>query len=473
MKNKGYYGWIHSLNEAAMQSRQNGIEMLAEQASRKEQMLNEANDRETPSINTRIKGNPRAGNITDVGEDDPSPTTDISKGFLNLLANINYGKDSGDPTTHGVAPLPAKDQITLGARGRVPEFEGKNKRIVPLTGSQGPGFERAIRNITSMSQGVQNAGASPFDDTDSVEIPDVEGFEPNDRTPSKMVPDVDVYREIRATKDAELASSRGLVGSRAGEKARLAAAKLAKQRNSAPNLKVVNRDGDYDADAGDALLQGRLAQANATNFSDPTGAQARIETGNPVMGDDEIVARAGQISRSVSGPQRTRLRGKWPQTAENLAASAGVESVKSKEDINALTRAALSNLPSRMQDARAQDNVRRDDRSRLEALAAAKAATHLAAQEGRAKGMGPKGLEDYSRSAAREAVRATMSRDRPQTSGNPMRIEHHATTDLRNSIQQTVNQLNNIPKTARTASRTPLKLATESVTDKITRMLNG
>lgn len=447
MKNKGYYGWIHSLNEAAMQSRQNGINMLAEQAARKGEMLNEANDRETPSINTRIKGNPRAGNRTEVGEDDPSPTTDISKGFLNLLANINYGKDSGDPATHGVAPLPAKDQITLGAKGRVPEFEGKNKRIVPLTGSQGPGFERAIRNITSMSQGVQNAGKSPFDDTGSVEIPDVEGYEPNDRTPSKMVPDVDIYREIRATKDAELDSPRGIKNSRAGEKARLAAAKLTKQRNSAPNLEVANRDGDYDADSGDALVQGRLAQANATNFSDPTGAQARIETGNPVMGDDEIVARAGQISRAVNAPKRVRLRGEWPQTAEKLATSAGVESVKSKEDVNALTQAALSNLPSRMQDARAQDNVRRNDRSRIIALADAKAAASLATQEAKGQGMGQQGIADYARDAARAAVRATMSDDRPQVLGT----------------------VKGPPKNARTATR----LATESVTDKITRMLNG
>jgi len=42
MKNKGYYGWIHSLNEAAMQSQQNGIDMLAEQAARKGEMLTEA-----------------------------------------------------------------------------------------------------------------------------------------------------------------------------------------------------------------------------------------------------------------------------------------------------------------------------------------------------------------------------------------------------------------------------------------------
>jgi hypothetical protein len=42
MKNKGYYGWIHSLNEAAMQSQQNGIDMLAEQAARKDEMLTEA-----------------------------------------------------------------------------------------------------------------------------------------------------------------------------------------------------------------------------------------------------------------------------------------------------------------------------------------------------------------------------------------------------------------------------------------------
>ena len=41
MKNKGYYGWIHSLNEAGMQAHKKGIEMLAEQHARKGQMLNE------------------------------------------------------------------------------------------------------------------------------------------------------------------------------------------------------------------------------------------------------------------------------------------------------------------------------------------------------------------------------------------------------------------------------------------------
>ena len=42
MKNKGYYGWIHSLNEAGMQAHKKGIEMLAEQAARKGEMLTEA-----------------------------------------------------------------------------------------------------------------------------------------------------------------------------------------------------------------------------------------------------------------------------------------------------------------------------------------------------------------------------------------------------------------------------------------------
>lgn len=42
MKNKGYYGWIHSLNEAGMQAHKKGIEMLAEQHARKDEMLNEA-----------------------------------------------------------------------------------------------------------------------------------------------------------------------------------------------------------------------------------------------------------------------------------------------------------------------------------------------------------------------------------------------------------------------------------------------
>ena len=43
MKNKGYYGWIHSLNEAGMQAHKKGIEMLAEQAARKGEMLTEVN----------------------------------------------------------------------------------------------------------------------------------------------------------------------------------------------------------------------------------------------------------------------------------------------------------------------------------------------------------------------------------------------------------------------------------------------
>lgn len=43
MKNKGYYGWIHSLNEAGIQAQRNGFEILAEQRAHKAEMLNEAN----------------------------------------------------------------------------------------------------------------------------------------------------------------------------------------------------------------------------------------------------------------------------------------------------------------------------------------------------------------------------------------------------------------------------------------------
>jgi hypothetical protein len=42
MKNKGYYSWIHSLNEAGIQAQRNGFEMLAEQRTYKGEMLNEA-----------------------------------------------------------------------------------------------------------------------------------------------------------------------------------------------------------------------------------------------------------------------------------------------------------------------------------------------------------------------------------------------------------------------------------------------
>ena len=42
MTNKGYYGWIHSLNAASIQAHQKGIEMLAEQHALKSEMLTEA-----------------------------------------------------------------------------------------------------------------------------------------------------------------------------------------------------------------------------------------------------------------------------------------------------------------------------------------------------------------------------------------------------------------------------------------------
>jgi hypothetical protein len=42
MKNKGYYGWIHSLNEAGVQAQRNEFEILTEQRSYNGEMLNEA-----------------------------------------------------------------------------------------------------------------------------------------------------------------------------------------------------------------------------------------------------------------------------------------------------------------------------------------------------------------------------------------------------------------------------------------------
>jgi hypothetical protein len=43
MKNKGYYGWIHSLNQAGVQSQIKGFEILAEQRELRNQMITEAN----------------------------------------------------------------------------------------------------------------------------------------------------------------------------------------------------------------------------------------------------------------------------------------------------------------------------------------------------------------------------------------------------------------------------------------------
>jgi hypothetical protein len=46
MKNKGYYGWIHSLNEAGVQAQRKGFEILTEQRAYKGTFLTE----EVPSM---------------------------------------------------------------------------------------------------------------------------------------------------------------------------------------------------------------------------------------------------------------------------------------------------------------------------------------------------------------------------------------------------------------------------------------
>jgi hypothetical protein len=79
MKNKGYYGWIHSLNQAGMQAQVNGFEILTEQRTFKGTFLTE----EVPSMG-------KAKRITG------KKAEDISAVLNYKQAPKEYGQDIDD-----------------------------------------------------------------------------------------------------------------------------------------------------------------------------------------------------------------------------------------------------------------------------------------------------------------------------------------------------------------------------------------
>ena len=150
MKNKGYYGWIHSLNEAGIQAHKKGIEMLAEQHARKGEMLTEvrseaskaqqrAYDKNRRALeaqaNALLKKNP--GEFVDQGADETkaeiysagmragSGTKRVEGGFRkgkNVSTDeIDLTPDDGSETgehsgTEEISRLPNYGSLTANAR---------------------------------------------------------------------------------------------------------------------------------------------------------------------------------------------------------------------------------------------------------------------------------------------------------------------------------------------------------------------
>jgi len=236
MKNiKGYYSWIHSLNQAANKVQTNQLNLLSE-ATKATSSVGDASGK-----TTRVKASIPRGGVrpeTFSSSADEDQTSRIMQGMVNLIQTINTGQRP-DAKEGSKAPNPAlkpSEQLTI-----------KPQSIVNMG--------KEAREISASEKGT---GSTIFGD---------EGFEsssdtpsPGPRTTGEMI---GVYRGIR---------------------------------QSNPDLAVSDSDGDGDADVKDVEAS-NIAQHNVTlgnpKFTNPNAAKARIEAGSPAQGDDELVAKGG------------------------------------------------------------------------------------------------------------------------------------------------------------------------------------
>lgn len=165
MKNKGYYGWIHSLNEAGMQAHKKGIEMLAEQAERKGEMLTEvrseaskaqqrAYDKNRRALeaqaNELLKKNP--GEFVDQGADETkaeiySAGMRAGSGTKRVEGGFRKGKDV------------STDEIDLGTDDDSETGEHSGTEEISRLPDYGMDAERAITAKLSIPAGNANAVA--------------------------------------------------------------------------------------------------------------------------------------------------------------------------------------------------------------------------------------------------------------------------------------------------------------------------
>jgi hypothetical protein len=242
MKNiKGYYSWIHSLNQAANKVQTNQQNLLSE-ATKATSSVGDASGK-----TTRVKASIPTGSVrpaTFSSSADEDQTGRIMQGMWDLIQTINTGH-SPDAKKGTKAPNPTlKPSEQLKVKPQSVVNMGKEAREISAGGS------------------LSNTGAARMVFGD-------EGFDPVADTPSpgpRATPEmIDTYINIRKSK-------------------------------SNPDLVVSDVDGDGDADVKDVEAS-NIAQHNVTlgnpKFTNPNAAEARIEAGSPAQGDDELVAKGG------------------------------------------------------------------------------------------------------------------------------------------------------------------------------------
>lgn len=245
MKNiKGYYSWIHSLNQAANKVQTNQQNLLTE-TTKATSSIGDASGKSTKVRVSRERGGVLPGTFGSMSDEEQA--ANIGMGIVNLIRTVNTGiRPDAKKTTEAPNPsLKPSEQIRLTPKG-----------VGNIMG--------AARAISRAEKGT---GETIFGD---------ESFEkvsPDTTTggPQASPENIATYREIRRSQ-------------------------------SSPDLAVSDTDGDGDkdvTDVGNANAHHHKVTLGNPKFTNPLAAQARIDAGNPAQGDDELVAK-GKIPTPVS-----------------------------------------------------------------------------------------------------------------------------------------------------------------------------
>jgi hypothetical protein len=243
MKNiKGYYSWIHSLNSAANKVQET-------QQTLNEAMKGGSQVGDYGGRSTRIRGT----TTTSAGSGEESQESKIAQGLYNLIQTINTGR-SPEAKVSSKSPNP-----TLKPSEQI--------RVTPQ------GVSNIGKEARATSFLERGRGETIFGDESYESIP---GGENEGAGPATTPEQIAIYKKLRAEKEAE----------RVG---RLS------PTTKAPDLKVSDRNDDGDSDVSDVLTTNQHIHSKNIghpNFTDPFAAQARIDSGNPIEGDDELVHKA-------------------------------------------------------------------------------------------------------------------------------------------------------------------------------------
>ena len=245
MKNiKGYYSWIHSLNQAANKVQTNQQNLLTE-TTKATSSIGDASGKSTKVRVSRERGGVLPGTFGSGSDEEQA--TNIGMGILDLITTVNTGiRPDAKKTTAAPNPsLKPSEQI----------------RLTPKSVGNIMGAARAI------SRAEKGTGETIFGDESFEEV------SPDTTTggPQASPENIATYREIRQSKS-----------------------------QSSPDLAVSDTDDDGDGDVTD-VQNANAHQHEVTlgnpKFTNPFAAQARIDAGNPAPGDDELVAKVRVVTR--------------------------------------------------------------------------------------------------------------------------------------------------------------------------------